>query len=61
MIKNVILCEEQELCPDFKWTHKKRVHHIRLTEKCLNWDGNCCKLLDGSSCDLEKIKRIKGE
>lgn len=54
-------CPEQADCKDYKWEHKIRSHHVREKEKCLHWDGNYCKLLQGQSCNIEKIKKIREE
>ncbi len=53
-------CDEQVRCEEFRWHHRMRNEHIRRVEKCDNWDGKECGL-SGRSCNLEKIKRLKGE
>ena len=52
------LCPHQEVCPDYSNGSKRRVHHIRATEKCLVWKFKRCVKL-GDACEIAKIKRIK--
>jgi len=56
----ITLCPEQQTCEDFTVGHKRRVHHIRVTERCLRFDDGSCPHT-GRACDLEKIRRLKGE
>ena len=58
------LCPEQELCKYFTVGHKRKAHHIRVTEKCLLWEDGCIEQHDialGDHCVIEKIKRLKGK
>ena len=53
------LCNEQEVCSDYQWEHKKRVHHIRITVPCGHWVNEACDLLRGQSCNIEKIEKLR--
>jgi len=56
------LCPEQELCKYFTVGHKRKAHHIRVTEKCLLWEDGCMEgydVLQGPACNLEKMRRLK--
>jgi len=67
------LCLYQELCRHYNNNTKRRVHHIRITEVCKHWLASDCEKIDELmvlqeyitgqpvACNVEKIKRIKGE
>jgi len=52
------ICAVQEKCPSYKWGHKIRSHHVRENEQCEHYNKDCPEL-DGQSCDLSKIRRLK--
>ena len=58
------LCDAQETCQRYTNGSKRRVHHIRLTVPCKQWNGEWCgdKIAGcqvGDACNLEKIQRLK--
>jgi len=55
------LCPEQESCMDYARKDNLPLNHdVRNKYKCSRWVKEECDLLQGQSCNLAKIKRIKG-
>jgi len=54
-----MICEFQEVCDRFDAGHKRKVHHIRVTEKCVKFIEGGCADLQGQSCNLEKMRRLR--
>ena len=52
------MCPEQEVCPSYNAGHKRKPHHVRITELCVNYkDGKCGA--QGEACDLFKMRNIR--
>lgn len=54
------ICPEQETCEPYSNGTKRKVHHIRITDVCIYWKHNKC-IKSGDACELQKIRRIKGD
>ena len=54
-------CSEQEFCGEYSAGHKRKSHHVRITVPCTKYIDGACSLLAGQSCNLAKMRRIKGE
>jgi len=50
------ICEFQEVCERYDAGHKRKVHHIRLTERCVKYIDGGCADLQGQSCFISKGK-----
>ena len=55
-----MICPFQINCTDYKWGHKIRSHHVREVNPCVRLEDKSCPFI-GRSCNLEKMKRIRGK
>ena len=56
------LCPKQIDCLHFQWTRKARSEHVRRTETCLKFNGECSEGWDkaqGPACNLKKVRGLK--
>jgi len=53
----MMLCPEQEECPDYKVKGREPPnHHVRATVKCVLFVNGECSLLQGQSCKIKALK-----
>jgi len=51
-------CWQQETCENYWAGHKRRSHHVRITDPCVRVDNGTCPELN-RSCDIAKVKKVK--
>jgi len=63
------ICPIQDLCQDYSNGTKRKSHHLRITEPCKSFLDMSCEMSikiqlflgEELACDINKIRRIKGE
>jgi len=67
------MCPLQEICQHYSNNTKRRNHDIRLKNPCIHWLAFDCEKMSEvlvvnefctgrvTACDLEKMRRLKGE